>query len=217
MNRNRPRNTDPDHRGMIDIRRAWSELVAPVTSQHRRRHLAAALRTEVHRVARSDLLFNAAVSQKRESALELKGLGRDVVVGIVMPRAFTHGRRVYAMLNWMGIADRFVMIGAPQMTTVSGSINRAMAPRIFIPQSDALMLRSDTAASLLLVDDRIDTGFTMAVLGKSLMERLGYIGRMFQSAGSIEPWTGAVAGGSTHARSVQILTEHQMPLISLQR
>ena len=118
-----------------------------------------------------DDLLNAAVEVLRTWGWERRPVAVVAVPSTTRPMLVaTLGERLAGVgrLHWLGALDRSDSSERPVSRTNSAQRVRALHDRFSVTAAQAEALRQLDAAVVLLVDDRVDTGWTMALAGREL-------------------------------------------------
>src|SRR3954470_882751 len=135
----------------------------------------AALRRVLHEHAEDrglpDELLNAAIEvlrtwgweQRPAAVIAVPSRTRPVLVTTLGERLATVGR-----LQWLGALDRVDTDDRPVSRTNSAQRVRALHGRFAVTEEQSAAIREMDDPVVLLVDDRVDTGWTMALAGREL-------------------------------------------------
>ena len=93
----------------------------------------------------------------------VRSASRPTLVTTLGERLATIGR-----LQWLGPLDRFDAGGPPAPRTNSAQRVRVLHDRFRVSSAQVDALREMDAPVVLLVDDRVDSGWTMAIAGREL-------------------------------------------------
>ena len=163
------------------IEKGWVAEFDVASPQRLKQQLDIALRGGVEELASKYAIGINADPDLSKSVLAEGNLPNNLTVGIVMTRGYSYAA-VYGALWVERIAERFVLVGYSSglhSKSKKFSDGSDMTEKVFITEHDLDILLRNLSAPMLFVEDSIQTGHTIATIGNTLKNILGYSGELY--------------------------------------